>query len=72
MLTNLVTMHQILDAVWLFKNKGDESYLRKLIMPLEFLLIKEKIVIIKDSAVNAVCHGAPCFLLGVIRFSQEI
>lgn len=27
-------------------------------MPLEFLLIKEKKVIVKDSAVNAICHGA--------------
>lgn len=55
---NMVTLHQLLDAVWLYKNKNDESYLRKVVMPMEFLLIKEKIIIVKDSAVSAICHGA--------------
>lgn len=27
-------------------------------MPMEFLLIKDKIIIVKDSAVAAICHGA--------------
>lgn len=56
--TNMVTLHQVLDAIWLFKNRNDESYLRKVVMPMEFLLIKDKIIIVKDSAVAAICHGA--------------
>ncbi|VDO91612.1 unnamed protein product [Schistosoma curassoni] len=42
---NLVTMHDILDAKWLYDNRRDETYLRRVIMPLEKLLIKHKRII---------------------------
>lgn len=32
---NMVTMHDVLDAQWLYDNLKDESYLRRIIMPLE-------------------------------------
>jgi len=69
---NLVTMHDLLDAQWLYENKGDESYLRRVVMPLEKLLTGVKRVIVKDSAVNAVCYGAKLMLVGVLRFSDGI
>lgn len=47
----MVTMHDILDAQWLYENHGDESYLRRVIKPLEALLINHKRIIVKDSAV---------------------
>jgi len=47
----MVTMQDILDAQWLYDNHGDESYLRRVIRPLESLLINHKRIIIKDSAV---------------------
>lgn len=53
---NLVSMHDILDAQWMYDNVGDESYLRRVVMPLERLLTPYKRVIIKDSAVNAICY----------------
>lgn len=48
----LVTMHDILDAQWLYENHRDESYLRRVIRPLESLLVNHKRVIMKDSAVS--------------------
>lgn len=48
------TLHDLLDAQWLYDNKRDESYLRTVIQPLENLLVGYKRVIVKDSAVNAV------------------
>lgn len=48
---NMVTMHDILDAQWLYDNHRDESYLRRVIKPLEALLVNHKRIIIKDSAV---------------------
>merc|ERR1712110_1293001 len=69
---NLVTMHDLLDAMWLYENKGDESYLRRSIMPLEKLLVNTKRIIVKDSAVNAICYGAKLMLVGVLRFSEGI
>jgi hypothetical protein len=32
---NMVTMHDVLDAMWLYDNFKDEAYLRRAIMPLE-------------------------------------
>jgi len=69
---NLVTMHDIMDAMWVYEHQGDESYLRRVIMPMEKLLTPLKRIIIKDSAVNAVCYGAKLMLCGVLRFSDGI
>lgn len=69
---NMVTMHDILDAQWMYDNLGDETYLRRIVMPLERLLTPYKRIIIKDSAVNAVCYGAKLLLPGVLRFSNDI
>lgn len=41
-------------------------------MPLERLLTPYKRIIVKDSAVNAVCYGAKLLLPGVLRFSNDI
>lgn len=68
----MVTMHDILDAQWLYDNHGDESYLRRVIKPLEVLLMNHKRVILKDSAVNAICYGAKIMLPGVIMYDQGI
>lgn len=60
----LVTLHDILDAQWLYDNTRDESYLRRVISPLESLLCTYKRLVVKDSAVNAVCYGAKLMLPG--------
>ncbi|KAH0577079.1 Centromere/microtubule binding protein CBF5 [Spironucleus salmonicida] len=70
--TNMVTLHDVLDAAWLLKNQNDESYIRKVVMPLEALLIDEKKVFIKDSAVNSITYGAPLLIQGVVRYSSNI
>jgi len=42
------------------------------IMPMEKLLEPLKRIIVKDSAVNALCYGAKLMLPGVLRFSSNI
>ncbi|CAH8668567.1 unnamed protein product [Schistosoma rodhaini] len=69
---NLVTMHDILDAKWLYDNRRDETYLRRVIMPLEKLLIKHKRIMLKDTAVCAICFGAKLMLPGVLRYDNDI
>lgn len=68
----LVTMHDVLDAQWLFDNHRDETYLRRVIKPLESLLTGHKRVMVKDSAVNAICYGAKIMLPGILRFDEGI
>lgn len=69
---NLVTMHDILDAQWLHDNTRDETYLRRVIRPLETLLTGYKRVVVKDSAVNAICYGAKFMIPGLLRFESGI
>ncbi|EGY18144.1 centromere/microtubule-binding protein cbf5 [Verticillium dahliae VdLs.17] len=68
----LVTLHDVLDAQWTMDNTRDESYLRRVISPLETLLTSYKRVVVKDSAVNAVCYGAKLMLPGLLRYESEI
>lgn len=69
---NMVTMHDVLDAQWLYDNHNDESYLRTIIQPLEALLVKFKRVVVKDSSVNAICYGAKLMIPGLLRFEDDI
>merc|ERR1712109_139036 len=68
----LCTLHDVLDAQWLYDNHKDESYLRRVIKPLEALLTNHKRIIMKDSAVNAVCYGAKIMLPGILRYEDGI
>ena len=68
----LVTLHDLLDAQWVYDNSRDESYLRQCIKPLETLLVGYKRVVVKDSAVNAVCYGAKLMIPGLLRYEQGI
>jgi H/ACA ribonucleoprotein complex subunit 4 len=69
---NMVTMHDVLDAQWLMDSHRDESYLRRAVLPLEALLTSYKRVVVKDSAVNAVCYGAKLMVPGLLRFESGI
>ncbi|TVY84297.1 Centromere/microtubule-binding protein cbf5 [Lachnellula suecica] len=70
--TNMVTLHDVLDAQWMQDNTRDESYLRKVISPLETLLTTYKRIVVKDSAVNAVCYGAKLMIPGLLRYEAGI
>ncbi|KAM7496558.1 hypothetical protein LguiA_020972 [Lonicera macranthoides] len=69
---NMVTMHDVMDAQWVYDNNRDESYLRRVIMPLEVLLTSYKRLVVKDSAVNAICYGAKLMIPGLLRFENDI
>lgn len=68
----MVTMHDVKDAQWHYEKYGDETYLRRVIMPLEILLIQYPRIVVKDTSVNAVCYGAQLMLPGVLRYESGI
>merc|ERR1712180_350189 len=53
-------------------NTKDESYLRRVVQPLERLLISHKRLVVKDSTVNAICYGAKLMLPGILRYESGI
>ncbi|KAG8812169.1 centromere/microtubule-binding protein cbf5, partial [Serendipita sp. 400] len=69
---DIVTMHDVLDAQYMYEHHGDETYLRRVIRPLESLLVGYKRIVVKDSAVNAVCYGAKFMIPGLLRYEAGI
>jgi H/ACA ribonucleoprotein complex subunit 4 len=65
-------MHDVMDAQHVYDTTKDETYLRRVVMPLEILLTNFKRVVVKDSAVNAICYGAKLMIPGLLRFADGI
>lgn len=62
---------EIRDAYEFWK-EGDERFLRKILIPVEFAILHLKRVFVKDSAVDSVCHGSPVFCSGLTRIQEGI
>ena len=67
--------HSLLDlkdahVVW--KEEGDEAPLRAVLQPMESLLRHIRSIVIKDTAVDAVCHGSNLAVPGVAKLSPGI
>jgi len=68
----LVTLHQLIDAYAAWKETGDETGLRRVILPVEAALRHLPRLVIADNAVDAICHGAPLALPGLLRLETDI
>lgn len=70
--TNLITLQDLTDAFYYYKEENDESYLRNIVMPMEKAVEHLPKVIIKDSAVEAICNGANLASGGITALSTDI
>jgi H/ACA ribonucleoprotein complex subunit 4 len=68
----IVTLHELDIALQKWKDTGDESELRRVVWPIESCLAGIRKVVVKDSAVDAVCHGAMLAIPGIISLSKGI
>jgi H/ACA ribonucleoprotein complex subunit 4 len=68
----LVTLHELAVAYAEWEEKKDGSKLYDLIIPIEYALSEIKSVVIRDSAVDALCHGAQLAIPGILRISPRI
>lgn len=68
----LVTLHELANAFALWEEKKDDTKLLKMIKPIEYALSELKSVIIRDSAVDALCHGAQLAIPGVLQISPNL
>jgi H/ACA ribonucleoprotein complex subunit 4 len=64
-------LQEIKDAYWLWKEKGDEKEMRRVILPMESVLDLKKIWL-RDSAVEAVCSGAVLAAPGIAKLDGGI
>ena len=67
-----VTLQDVKDAFVFWKEDGDDTELRRVILPMERLLEIVPKIVIRDSAVDALCHGANLAIPGVVEIDEEI
>ncbi len=68
----LTTLHDLKDAYALWEENDIESDLRKIILPMEHALEVLPKIIIRDSTVDAICHGADLAVPGVLSAQKGI
>ena len=68
----LVRLHDLADAFELYKEKNDDQKLRSLIRPIEHCLEGIRAAVIRDTAVDALCHGAQLAVPGVIAVPKDL
>lgn len=67
-----VTLQDLADAYAIWREKGDEKLLRKVVVPVEELLGHLPKVVVRDGAVDALSHGADLAAPGVLRVDSGI
>ena len=67
--SGFTTMHRLNDAMFRLK-EGDEAPIRKAILPIESALGDLHRIVVRDSAVDAICHGARLGIPGVLSVSE--
>ncbi|NAZ34575.1 MAG: RNA-guided pseudouridylation complex pseudouridine synthase subunit Cbf5 [Pyrobaculum sp.] len=63
-----VTLQDVADAYYIWRKYGDDTYLRKVLLPIEEVARHLPKIWVRDSAVDALCHGAPLAAPGVAKF----
>ncbi|HXV47054.1 MAG TPA: RNA-guided pseudouridylation complex pseudouridine synthase subunit Cbf5 [Nitrososphaera sp.] len=68
----LVKLHDLADAYQRYKGRKDDEKLRRLILPIEHCLEGIRAVTVRDTAVDALCHGAPLAVPGVVAVPSDL
>ncbi|MGI0049419.1 MAG: RNA-guided pseudouridylation complex pseudouridine synthase subunit Cbf5 [Nitrososphaera sp.] len=68
----LVKLHDLADAYQRYKESKDDEKLRRLILPIEHCLEGIRGITVRDTAVDALCHGAPLAVPGVVAVPMDL
>jgi H/ACA ribonucleoprotein complex subunit 4 len=69
---DMVTLQDLRDAAEWRKEEGSEEELRHIVRPMEDLLADLPVIVIRDSAVDALCHGAPLAVAGILEADGSV
>ncbi len=69
---HLCSLYDLKDAYIFWKEDGDETLLRRYLQPVEFAVGHLPEIKVRDSAVDAICHGANLAATGVVQLSTGI
>ncbi len=67
-----VKLQDLADAYAFWREDGDETMLRKVILPIEAAVEHLPKIVVRDGAVDALCHGASLAAPGVLKVDSAI
>ncbi len=67
-----VTLHDLKDAWDEWTEEGRDDWLRDTVLPVEELVGHLPRIVLRDSAVDAICHGAPLGLPGLLEVDKRV
>lgn len=65
------TLHEVLDA-YIFWKENDDEIIKNILRPVEDSFRYLPSVVVRDSAVDAICHGANVAVPGILQITSEI
>ncbi len=70
--SDTITLQQLTDAYNAWEQCGDESLIRSVVHPIEFAVSHLPKMWIRDSAIDAICHGANLATPGLLRVDNGV
>jgi predicted rRNA pseudouridine synthase len=68
----LVRLQELSEALYRYRTEGKDDLLRKYILPMEYAVSHLPKVVIRDTAVDAIAHGAHLAVPGIVRLHSDI
>ena len=68
----LVKMQEVSEALYMWREMGDERYLRRVILPVETAIAHLPKIMVRDSAVDAIAHGADLAVPGISKMTTDV
>jgi H/ACA ribonucleoprotein complex subunit 4 len=69
---NSVSLQEIADAFWLWREHGEEVALRRILTPVESLVKDMPSIVVKDGGAAAMAHGAPLLRPGIASLDSGL
>lgn len=67
-----VTLHDVKDAYMDWKEEGDDKALKAILLPMEQMFDSLPALVLRDSAVDAICHGAQLAVPGIAKVDAKL
>ena len=67
-----ISLQDLKDAFWLWREKGEEVAMRRILSPIEALVSELPEIIVKDGAAGAIAHGAPLMRPGIVSIAADL
>ena len=67
-----IFLQDLKDAFIFWKDEKSDDYIRKIVSPVEHFFTHVPKIVIRDSAVDALCHGANLAIPGVVEVDSDI